>query len=570
MEKIKQEIKELLKTSGVSGEVELNCPPSAEMGDLAFSCFGLSKEMKKNPNEIAVEIAKKINGQLSKREEIKILEKVESKGPYVNFYFNSSELAKQVLRTIEKDKEYGKNQSGRGKKIMVEFAHPNTHKAFHIGHLRNIITGESIARLLENSGFEIVRANYQGDVGMHIAKCLWGITNLKDEYEEVKKKNIKEKAAFLGKAYALGGTKYLEDEKIKQEIIDFNDKIYTQDESILELYKETRQWSLAYFDSIYDRVDTHFDRLYFESEVFERGREIVLEFLKKGVFEKSDGAVIFPGEKYGLHNRVFINSKGFPTYEAKDMALAEKQFSEYDPDKIIHIVGKEQSEYFKVIFKAMEEVLPKSIGKEQHFDYGWVSLKEGKMSSRTGQVVLGEWLLDKVERKVAKIMKENKSEVDDERVKKIGLAAVKYGMLKTGVKNDIKFSLDESVKLSGDSGPYLLYIIARVKSILSKNEKQNQDDLFVPNELEPSEKKLALKLAEYPLWTTAAAQELDPSKIARFLFELAQSFNGFYQECPIIKSEGEVKNFRLSLITAVEKVMSKGLDLLGIKPVEKM
>lgn len=561
---IREQIVKILNESDIKGEIALTAPPNPELGDLALACFGLAKEKKKNPMEVAKELAGKIKVE-------GLLAKVEATGPYINFYLNSQKLAELVLSEMAA-KDFGKSDLGTGRKVMVEFAHPNTHKAFHIGHLRNIITGESIVRILANASYQVIRANYQGDVGMHIAKCLYGILQIQNSKTEIAKR-----VKFLGEAYASGSKAFEADERAKEEIADINEKIYSQDESIKEIYQTTRQWSLDYFDHIYQRLDTHFDRLYFESEVFAKGKEIVLKFLDKGVFKKSQGAIIFAGSKYGLHDRVFINSKGFPTYEAKDMRLAEMQFGEYNPEKIIHVVGKEQAEYFKVIFKALEFTLPQSQGKEYHLNYGWVTLKEGKMSSRTGQVILGEWLLDEVAKKVNEIMREselNKKE-KEEVVKAVALAAVKYAFLKTGVKNDIKFDFEESVSLNGDSGPYLLYIVARIQSILRKSETLNSKSktnpkFKIPNVIDVSEKKLLLRLSEFPEVAEKSAIEYDPSKIARYLFELAQNFNGFYDQCPVLSASAEVKIFRLQLIKAVENVMVKGLNLLGISPVERM
>ncbi|PIT87915.1 MAG: arginine--tRNA ligase [Candidatus Magasanikbacteria bacterium CG10_big_fil_rev_8_21_14_0_10_40_10] len=561
---IKNQIAELLAKAGVNVKIDLITPPNPTMGDLALSCFELAKANQINPAQAAEDLAKKIStGEL--------ISGVKAVGPYVNLYLNSQKLAEMILTECARD-DFGRLNQNQGRKIMVEFAHPNTHKAFHIGHLRNIITGESITRLLENTGYQIIRANYQGDVGMHIAKCLWGIAQSKKEYERVKTESLEEKVKFLGKVYALGGRAYeTDDKKIKQAIVEFNDKIYSRDNSIKEIYETTRHWSLEYFDHVYQRVGSRFDRLYFESEVFAQGKEIVEKFLTKGIFVESQGAIIFAGSQYGLHDRVFINSNGFPTYEAKDMGLAVKQFSEYDPDKIIHVVGKEQAEYFKVIFKALEFVLPSSQGKEYHLSYGWVTLKEGKMSSRTGQVILGEWLLDEVEKKVNEIMKDNDLSDKENVIKKVALSAVKYSFLKTGVKNDIKFDLQESISLSGDSGPYLLYILARIKSILRKAGQNNAKFKNLADiEVADYEKQLLLKINEYAQTVASAAQDLDPSKIARYLFELAQKFNAFYENCPVLPSQGAIKDWRLAICDLTGKIMDKGLSLLGIDSVEKM
>ena len=558
---IHQKIQEYLSGAGLP-EVEFSQPPKPEMGDVAFACFELAKQKGKNPAEVAQSIAGKIvkTGMIAD---------VKAFGPYVNIFLDSTEVAQLVLEAVDKD--FGKHENLSQKISVFEFAHPNTHKAFHIGHLRNIITGESLALLTENLGRTVHRVNYQGDVGMHVAKSVWGIQDLIEEYQSIKDADIDTRVKFLGKAYAHGSSAYEKDESKKAAIQEINKKIYTQDVTIQELYTETRSWSLEYFDKVYHRVGTKFERLYFESEVADRGKELVEEYIKTGVFKRSDGAIIFEGSKHGLHDRVFINSKGFPTYEGKEIGLAEIQFNEYNPEEIIHITGSEQSDYFKVVFEAISHVFPDTKGKEKHIPYGWVRLKKGKMSSRLGNVVLGEDLLDIVEQEIAQIMEKVDIKKKEEVVKKIAQAAVKYAFIKTRIKNDIAFDLEESVSLSGDSGPYLLYVNARIHSILNKAEYfVSPNSLEIPAELHQNEKQLLLLLAEYPQKTFLAADSLDPSIVARYLFDLAQEFNSFYANCPVIQEDKSVQNFRLGLIARVSQVMEAGLGLLGIEVVGEM
>lgn len=558
MSEIKEQLAKIVskKTNHKVEVGEFSAPPNKKLGDLALACFSLGKELKKNPAEVAQEMKAKF-------ESSDLIEGVEATGPYLNFKLKPKFIAENVLLKKQKPTEK------RGK-IMIEFAHPNTHKAFHIGHLRNIITGESICRILDNYGYKVVRANYQGDVGMHIAKCLWGIEQKKDAYEQVKDGSIEEKVKFLGEVYALGGQTYEKDEEAKKLIQEINAKIYAGDKDIKDVYETTRQWSLDYFNAIYKRVNTTFDRFYFESQTFVRGKKLVEKFLSKGVFTESEGAVIFEGEKYGLHSRVFINSAGLPTYEAKDVALAEMQMKEYKPERIIHVVGKEQTEYFKVVFRALEEVLPKTKGKQEHLAYGWVSLKSGKMSSRTGKVVLGEWLLEQVKEKISTIMKESELSEDEKTdvLEKVTVGAVKYAMLKLGVKVDMAFDIDESISLSGNSGPYLLYICARIQSILNKLD--GNDKVELPQTYEDEEKNLLLLLSQSREAFDRAAESLDPSEVAKYLFDLAQTFNDFYNQCPVVKADDGVKGFRVSLIKKVQQTMQKGLNLLGIEHVERM
>jgi len=566
MSLLNDQIIKLLNAVGVKDEIELTIPPKSEMGDLAFGCFEIAKERGENPKDVAEGITDNLKFKILN---FKLLEKVEVFGPYINFFLNPQELAKIVLENI--DENIGKNDIGKGKKILVEFGCPNPLKVFHLGHLKNLITGESIVRVFENAGYDVVRVNYQGDVGMHVAKAMWGIYDLKDDYEEVKEKSIEEKLEFLGCAYSHGASQFEKDENIKKEIIEYNKKVYSKDASIKDIYETTRAWSLDYFDTIYKKLGSHFDQLYFESEVWERGLQLVNNGLKKEVFKKSYGAVIFEGSKYGFHDRVFINSEGYPTYEAKDMGLGERHFKDHHPDNVIHVVGKEQAGYFQVVFKALEQVVPESKDKESHLVGGYLQLKgEKKMSSRLGNVISGEDLLNTVETKVREIMKDSELNGKDDVIDKIVNAVLKYAMLKSDVSQDVAFDMDDSISFSGDSGPYLLYIVARIKSILEKGERGTGNGERVPENISSSEKQLLLQLAKFNEVTKRAVEEMDPSKIAQYLFDLAQDFNNFYHECPVIKSGDDVRDFRIRLVKSVEIIMTKGLYLLGIETVDSM
>ncbi len=564
---IVQNLTEELKN--ILGEnIEFSTPPKPEMGDLAFGCFAAAKELKKNPAELAQELAAQIEPK-------GIIEKVQAFGPYVNFFLNAGEVAKLILQDIEhQGSKYGTHQIGTGKKYLIEFACPNPLKAMHLGHLKNLITGESVVRVFENAGYEVVRVNYQGDVGMHVAKALWGLIDWKDQFEAIKNKSLSERVEFLGKAYAHGATHYEESDAGKEEVVKYNDIVYeNSDEQVMSIYREARQWSLDYFDVIYKRLSSRFDRLYFESEMFKRGVEIVQQGLQKNIFEVGEaGAIIFPGSKHGLHDRVFINSKGFPTYEAKDVALAEQHFKDHHPDMVIHVVGKEQTEYFKVLIKALEFVLPETIGKEFHLVGGFLQLKgDQKMSSRKGNIITGEELMDEVQTRVEKIMDETLQGKEVDRavvVERCMAAALKYGMLKGNVSQDVAFDMQESLSVTGESGPYLLYIVARIKSILRKAGELRSGNM--PNTIASEEKQLLLQLSNFGDATREAVETYDPSKVARYAFELAQSFNTFYNSCPVLQAEEEVKQFRLQLIEATLLVMERALSLLGIETVEEM
>lgn len=562
---IKQEIEGLLTAAGVDGEIELTRPPKPEMGHFAFACFGLARAEAQNPAEVAakVAVAVEVGG---------FVKEVKAFGPYVNFYLDMHEVANAVLKEISKNDRYGEHDVGAGQKYVIEYACPNPLKAFHMGHLKNLITGEAVVRMFVNAGYDVVRVNYQGDVGMHIAKALWGIYDLKDTFDKMHEvDDIKQRVEFLGEAYAHGSQHFESGDAGRDAVVAYNDKVYEREASIQEVYQTARQWSLDYFDLIYQRLGTHFDQLYFESEMFEEGTSMAKKALDDGILSVGEGgAIIFEGSKLGLHDRVFINSKGFPTYEAKELALTKKHFADHTPDKVIHVVGKEQTEYFKVVFRALEEILPETRGKEFHLVGGFLQLKgEEKMSSRTGRIVTGDALLFLVEERVREIMKDSTVADKNDVVEKVTAAALKYGMLKADVSKDIAFDMEESISVSGDSGPYLLYIVARIKSLLEK-AGDIPGPIVVSSTINPQEEELLLLLSQYPLVTLDAIEQYDPSRISKYLFDLAQSFNSFYSSSPIIQEDKTVQSFRLLLSQSVLQVMEHGLHILGIKTVESM
>lgn len=540
-------------------EIEVSANP--QFGDYSSSvALKKSKEFGKPPREVAEEIVEDLK---KKKEFNDLIEKTEIAGPgFINFWLKNDVLVDNLIHISKQKEVYGKSNILENIRVLFEYAHPNTHKAFHIGHLRNIATGECLARIYETNSAQVKRANYQGDVGLHIAKALYGIgiVGFTDPGETSKR------AEYLGKAYAEGATKFEESDEAKEEVAQINKKIYDgSDKDINELYKTTRQWSLDYFDSIYQRVYTKFDRLYFESEVFKTGKKLAEDALEKGVFKKSDGAVIFPGSEYGLHDRVFISGKGVPTYEAKDLGLAELQFKEFHPDKIIHTVGPEQTSYFQVVFKALELIQPETRGRELHIPYGWVRLKEGKMSSRTGKVVLGEDILNIAREKIIEDYK-----TDPEIAEMIAVGAVKYSFLKTGLAQEIAFDLKESISLEGNSGPYLQYTVARCNSVLLKaNIKNGQvvvDDKNIA--FDEAEERLARMLMHFSEIVQSAALNYAPNLICNYLYELAKEFNAFYAHNRIINTEKE--ETRLLITNGVLTVLKNGLNLLGIKAPEKM
>lgn len=578
-QRILNDLKRVVENLGYeSGDTVCSVPSNPSFGDYSSNiALQLSKRLPAISRQSSVEIANVILSNLS---HLSYLSKIEvAGGGFLNFFIKDEVL----LQSLASGEAF-RPASQQNKKYFLEYAQPNTHKAFHIGHLRNISLGESLARLLEFQGNEVFRASYGSDVGLPVAKALWGVQKLLEEYQQVQKGSPREKAEFLGKAYVLGAKTYEENEKVRKEINELNKQIYQKNANILPLWEETRQWSIDYFAQIFKIVDTKFNRLFWESEVDKIGKQIVEENIGK-VFEKSDGAVIFPGEKYGLHNRVFITSAGNPTYEAKEMGLARLESEAFPYDEDWHIVGNEQEGYFKVIFKVLEILNPSLAKKNRHLSYGMVNLTTGKMSSRTGDVVTAESLLDQIKEKVKEVIKESRLDLPEQVVEQVSIGAAKFSMLRYSPGANISFDIKSSVALAGDSGPYLQYTYARSQSVLKEGEKigfrpaalglrlEELEEVqglgfSQSGELSVEERLLLRRLEYFTSIVEQAAAESRPNLLCEYLLELAKDFNVFYQKHRIIQSEE--KERRLFLTWGLGSVLKTGLNLLGIEAPSKM
>lgn len=516
----------------------------------------LAAKISKSP----IEIAKNLEKEFPKTNFVERVEVV--KPGYLNFFVKEQILLKNLDKIVKDKKKFGQGSLYKGKKIMVEFAHPNPFKIMHIGHLRNIILGESLVRLLENQGARVIRTNYQGDVGMHVAKCVWAMTKVPiGSYP----KGIDERVAYLGQCYSEGAMVFEKDERAKSEIVDINQKIYEKkDKYIMELCQLGVSWSLVKFREIYKRLDTYFDKEYFESEVLDLGMKFVKQALDKGILVKSKGAVVFKGQEYGLDTRVFLNKQGFLTYEGKELGLAWREFTDFGKlDLCIHNVAVEQLSFFKVTFKVQSLLNPKLYkDKQYHNAYEFVGLKSGKMSSRKGDVVSSEEILNEANKKIKAIVIKNKSDLSPLEIDLIAVGAVKYAYLKMSPFKYLAFDLDSSVSFSGDSGPYLQYTYARGLSILSKNDNSKK---LKPTAINNEELIILKKLIQFELIVRDAIVNYSPNYIATYLNDLAKLFNNYYSKHQILGNE-----FRLKLTTGVCQVIENGLYLLGIKTIEKM
>jgi arginyl-tRNA synthetase len=559
----------------------LEKPPQGIGSDLALPCFLLAQTMRKDPRIIANEIAAGIRKSGMIRE-------ARAAGPYVNFYADWDRMNIDVLQQIaDRGGDFGKSSERRGR-VMVEFAHPNTHKAFHIGHVRNIAYGESLSRILEAAGHKVVRVNYQGDIGPHVAKCLWGFLVLhKGKAPKTGRRggsSKKDRGRWLGTVYREASAKFEASRKVQKEVDGINNRLYARDKKVFAAWKETRGWSLGYFKDIYRDFGVKFSRLYFESEVEKPGKKLAEELLKKKVAKRSDGAVIIDMNREGLGVFVLITKDGNPLYSAKDLGLAELQMKEHRPERIIHVVGSEQKHYFQQLFRALEMARSPAAGKEFHLSYELVNLPSGKMKSREGKVVLYDDLRDEMvklaESEARKKNKGMKRKQLSKIARQVGLGAIKFWMLNTGPDKVIVFDPQRASSLEENSGPYVQYAYTRACSILHKargtkrREKVASTIKSLTREIGmlKDERELGLirLLNEFPGAVELAARQMHPHVIAGYATRLAMAFNDFYETVPVLKADEELKNARLILVEAVRTVLRNSLGLLGMEAPDKM
>jgi len=539
-------------------DIEVFASEKSDFGHYSTNmAFKLAPIVKKAPFEVAKDLATK----LGKNKEFT---KVEAVAPgFVNFWLKPELFQKELVVILKNKNKYGRNNNLKGQKTIIEYTDPNPFKEFHIGHLMSNSIGEALSRIIEWSGAKVKRACYQGDVGMHVAKAVWGIN-----YLGFKKIGL---MADLARAYAIGSQTYESDERVKREINEINKKIYNQsDKNINKIYDSGKALSLDYFENIYRRLGTKFNYYFFESETGKFGKKIVEKGLKKGVFERSQGATVFKGEKYGLHTRVFINSEGLPTYEAKELGLAELKYKKYSYNKSIVITGNEVNDYFKVLLKAMEIIFPKLAEKTKHLSHGMLRLPSGKMSSRTGDVITAESLIEDVQGLVREKIKDR--ELSNEEKKEIeevvSIAAIKYSILKQAIGGDIIFDFEKSISFEGDSGPYLQYAYARANSVLTKAKEGGvRPSLkFLPSEVSEVEQMLC----RFPGVVERAGKEYASNYLITYLTELARTFNAYYARVKIVDPADEYSPYKVALVLAFVQVMKNGLEILSIQAPNKM
>ena len=490
---------------------------------------------------------------------------------YLNLYFSTSEYAQRVVDTIlEEGEEYGK-ASKLEKRVMVEYSQPNTHKSFHVGHLRNVILGGSVCRILEFAGYDVIRANYLGDIGLHVVKWMWNY--LKNHQGE---EPAEDKTHWMNDIYAEADRLYQEPEN-EAEVRKLYARWNARDPEIVALWEKTRQWSLEGFEQIYDQLGEQFDRIYFESEVEEPGVKLVEEMIKSGIAEdlRPDEPVIINldaqvGTEDEYRVLVLLRSDGSSLYATKDLPLAIKKFKEFDLDRSVYVIDVRQSLYLKQVFKTLEILGYEWADKLYHLAYELVNLPGNvTMSSREGTVVLFDDLVEEATSRAKEIVAQKNPELSesakDAIAEAIALGALKYSMLSRDNTKVVTFDWDAAMDFNGQAAPYIQYAHVRAGSILRKAGDDLPEEAAFPTELIKAEVDLIECMARLPQDVIKAAEEYRPLTIANLAFDLAKAFNDFYNTCHVLNAEPNVRNYRLRLVAASKQAIATSLDLLGIK-----
>ncbi len=542
-------------------EEKIEIPSDSLIGDFAFPCFFISSKLRKNPNEIALKIKDEIKNIPKEISEIKV------SGPYLNFFVDKKILAVNLIKeTLKENKKYGSNNSENRKKTSVEFPSPNTNKPLHLGHLRNMAIGESVSRILEFSGGKVFRNSLNNDRGIHICKSMTAY----EKYGGNKTPESEKKKSdhFVGDYYVLFSEKNIPEKSIQEMLRKWEQR----DKKVLTLWKKMNKWALDGFKETYKKYGIKLDREYFESEIYLKGKELVEQGLKKGIFEKKkDGSVFIDLNNEKLGEKIVLRADNTSVYITQDLYLAKLKFDELKIDNSIYVVGNEQDYHFNVLVSILKKLKFNFADKIKHLSYGMVVLPEGRMKSREGKVVDADDLIKEIQ-DLAKKELSSRSVLSQKELEsrslKIALASIKYFLLKTDINKDMLFNPEESTRFDGDTGPYIQYSYARANSILKKSKIKNDLNKFEIETLHPAEIELIKKLSQFKKIVLKADETLNPSLIAHYSYQLAQIFNEFYHSCFVVDSTEE--KFRLNLIKSFMQILKNSLYLLGIEILEEM
>lgn len=553
-------------------------PPNLDLGHLAFGCFITAKHLKKAPPVVAQALVQDLKIEIADNKDLKsILASVETAGPYINIKFTSEGLVNCVLKPILSGETFKTPLTTHTPKMMIEYSQPNTHKELHVGHMRNMCLGDSIVKLLRYSGYNILASTFPGDVGTHVAKCLWYM-----KFHNKESPPLTHKGEWLGAMYSKGNLKLEDEEGTPQEAE--NKKILTEILKQIEqksgeyydLWKETREWSIELMKQIYSWAGIEFDHWYFESDVDADSVKTIKKYYEQGKLIESQGAIGLDFTQDNLGFCMLLKSDGTGLYATKDVELARRKFEDYKIEKSIYVVDQRQALHFKQVFKALEVLGFEQAKNCYHLQYNYVELPDGAMSSRKGNIVpLSTLVKTMKEHIISTYLTRYQNEWSHEEIEtvadQVAKGAIKYGMLKQDTNKKIVFDMNEWIKLDGESGPFIQYSYARINSLVKKFNFKVKSDFNSQILSHDSELKLMQHLMNFNTVVLSAAENYKPAALCGYLYDTAKKFNVFYHDCAIGTAEtDELKQARLSLAYATGEVIKQGLGLLGIPAPEKM
>ncbi len=555
-DKLKEHIEMELETI----EKLIEIPPKPEMGDYAFPCFQLAKTFRKAPNMIAEELSEKINKEG--------FEKVEALGPYVNFFMDKGSFVKTTIdKVLSEEDNYGASEIGKGKNICIDYSSPNIAKPFHVGHLFSTAIGSSLYKLLSSQGYNCVGINHLGDWGTQFGKLISAYKRWADE-DALQKEPIKE----LLRIYVKFHDEAEKDPSLEDEGRMYFKKLEDGSKEEVELWEKFKNLSLQEFDKVYDVLGVKFDSYAGESFYNDKMDAVIEEIESKNLLVESNGAKVVMMEEENMPPCIIKKADGATIYATRDLAAAFYRKKTYDFYKSIYVVGADQSLHFKQVFKVIEKMGYDWAEDCKHVGFGLIRFADRKLSTRKGQVIFLEDLLNEAVSKTRETIEEkNPGLVNKEEVaKKVGIGAVVFTYLKNRREKDIVFKWDEMLNFDGETGPYVQYTYARGKSILRRaGEVSGEADFSKLTSKEEFE--LVKVLGSFNEEILDAIDKLEPSIVTRYVIEVAKAFNKFYNAHNIMATEEEeIKNARLKMVEATCQVIKNGLSLIGIEVVEEM
>jgi len=544
-------------------------PPQPEMGDLAFGCFQLSKQLKKSPAQIATELAALMVPDAQ-------IEKIQAVGPYLNFKISATCKGEQVLVKVQDGSFFKAKLTENNPKTMIEYSQPNTHKELHVGHMRNACLGNALVQTLRYAGADVIASTFPGDVGTHVAKCLWYL-----KYHNQEPEPSTGKGEWLGRLYSKANLKLEDEEKTskfeenKKQLTEILKQLEAKNGEFYELWKKTREWSIALMNEAYSWAGIQFDQWYWESEVDSPSVQYIKELFEQGKLVRSEGAIGMDLSSDNLGFCLLLKSDGTGLYATKDIELARRKFQDFHIEKNIYVVDVRQALHFQQVFKVLENLGFAEAKNCHHLQYNFVELPDGAMSSRKGNIVPLMKLVHNMEAMVkekylSKYLSEWTTEEINHCATEVAQGAIKYGMIKIDANKKIVFEMNEWLKIDGDSGPFIQYSAARINSLCRKLDyKHGKASWGLLTH--PSENILIQGILHFHSVVVQAAENERPSVICTYLYDLAKRFNHFYHECSIGQAEtSELKEARLALAYCTGQILRKGLSLLGIPTPERM